>query len=553
MYENLESIVNSRKDDIPRFRRAIINFCTLARASIISESTILGSFYEPYERMQPCLHRKFSEEKVIDLTAFSYALQRLPEEIAKVKEVYIKNNPEDLSCVPGIKLLECKARRRTTYCIDDDYIQMIAREGETDVFDIITSLIMYSREATKIKKILFGTSLLNEISEYKELKESEAKNKVISKLADRFSLKYEELKCVDKALDYKLFNIISNIMEQTPENMIIHFDHEFSVTDASKKAELWIEKVQKELESFGEKPIHLISSNTHGVVNCLTGFARDNYNQIIKLGKRQRLKLQGTKYLNQLYCLAQELSKIHEGLLEEKKTYEKELGIKFIKDDFNTGIDVQIIDLGRLDFKKMDPRIKVRKLHRKQPIILNIDYAFGKEGKYIMDELCENFGKRIKSISITGKAGIVCGNKYDIMLPTSVIPQIEGGIYHFPGQKNHLKVKHLEGLLEKEKVYTGGPMLTVPGTAIQNDLVMYDYMVRYGILGLEMEAAPYFDAIEKACERGILRKDIMLNVGYWGSDNPLNPSESLAESHMDKGFNPTYALIIAMLNNVFRI
>jgi len=167
-----------------------------------------------------------------------------------------------------------------------------------------------------------------------------------------------------------------------------------------------------------------------------------------------------------------------------------------------------------------------------------------------MTELCEGFGKRIESISITGKAGIVCGSRYDIMLPTFIIPQIEGGVYHFPGRKNSLLSDHIKVLDPDKKVHVGGPILTVPGTAIQNELVMYDYMVRYGILGLEMESAPYFDSIEKSSERGLLRKDIMVNVGYWGSDNPLVNSETLAENHMEKGIVPSYLIIIAVLNNV---
>jgi hypothetical protein len=40
-------------------------------------------------------------------------------------------------------------------------------------------------------------------------------------------------------------------------------------------------------------------------------------------------------------------------------------------------------------------------------------------------------------------------------------------------------------------------------------------------------------------------------VGYWASDNPLNPDESLAESHMDYGHVPLYALTSVTLNKIF--
>jgi hypothetical protein len=168
-----------------------------------------------------------------------------------------------------------------------------------------------------------------------------------------------------------------------------------------------------------------------------------------------------------------------------------------------------------------------------------------------MDELCDSFGTRIESISITGKAGILCGRLYDIMLPDFIIPQIEGGgVYNIPNGGNRLKKEQLQDYYSAHKIHDNGSMLTVPGTAIQNELVLMDYLERYNTLGLEMEAAPYFDSIEKAYARKKLRKDIMMNVGYWASDNPLNEAETLAEDHMDQGFEPTYSIMAAVLNNV---
>ena len=166
-----------------------------------------------------------------------------------------------------------------------------------------------------------------------------------------------------------------------------------------------------------------------------------------------------------------------------------------------------------------------------------------------MRELCQAFGKRIESISITGKAGIVCGNKYDIMIPSYLIPQLGDGVHEFPGKRNNLSPEVVEKLVTRELVHSGKPMLTVPGTAIQNELLLLYYMSKYGILGLEMEGVPYLGSIEKEYMSGTLRDDLEINVGYWGSDNPLSVTETLAENHMDRGFIPTYAIIIGILNN----
>jgi hypothetical protein len=136
------------------------------------------------------------------------------------------------------------------------------------------------------------------------------------------------------------------------------------------------------------------------------------------------------------------------------------------------------------------------------------------------------------------------------MLPSYIVPQIEdGGTYTFPKGKNGLTENNFSDLKTESAIFSNGPMLTVQGTAIQNRQVLEDYVKRYKIIGLEMEAAPYLDAIEKAISRGALRKNLKLNIGYWGSDNPLNNNETLAEQHMNKGFNPAYNLIIGILRN----
>ncbi len=113
MPESIDAVVRNPEDNIFEIRQSIRNFCTKVRAAVIDGSIELGELYSRYEAMHPTLHKHCADE-VLDINALVYALQRLPsDEIAKVKSVYIQNNPEDLSNVPGIKALQSKARRRT--------------------------------------------------------------------------------------------------------------------------------------------------------------------------------------------------------------------------------------------------------------------------------------------------------------------------------------------------------------------------------------------------------------------------------------------------------
>lgn len=557
-YKNIDAIVASNEEKIPELRQNIRNFCTKVRAAILDGSINLGELYPRYEKMEPTLH-KHCKSDILDIDALIYALQRLPsQEIAKITSTYIQSNPEYLKKIPGVKTLESKMRRRAMYLGREGYLKIIAREDETDIFDILTSLIMFGKETNKIKKKLTqecqsSDCLIDNIRSYTSNNNPETKNQTFMELGDLFDLEYNQIKRLDDVLDHNLCNFITDIIDNNPKDMKIRFDNEFSRTDASSKAKLWRKRIEETIQFDDNRPINIVSSNTHSVVNCLTGFAEEYKDRIIELAKKDELlKDMDFEDMTSLYFISQKLIEKNKELRNDKIKYEEEAGIRFIKDYHNTGIDVQVIDLDKIDCAKMDSRItkKLKPNICKSKYIINMDYAFGRQGIEVMRELCHTFGKRIESISIMGKAGIVCGNKYDIMLPSYFVSQIEGGIYDLPARKNNLNKKDLEGLTDENKVHTEGPMLTVQGTAIQNNLVLKYYMSIYGILGLEMEGIPYIEAIHRAYTRKLLQKDIKINVGYWGSDNPLKASESLSEDHMDKGNVPTYALTIAMLKNI---
>ena len=94
---------------------------------------------------------------------------------------------------------------------------------------------------------------------------------------------------------------------------------------------------------------------------------------------------------------------------------------------------------------------------------------------------------------------------------------------------------------------------------MQSDIVLYHFMCGYDTLGVEMEAGPYVKAIKNSYRKRrigenvkILNKDIRMDVGYWSSDDPTNPNETLAQNHMVKGAIPSYALALAIQNNIFR-
>jgi len=537
-----------------RILQALSNFCITVSHAIISGRIVLGSLYERYKRMEPCIHAYCNENRRVDVNALMCALQRLPYEISRAKYFHIQKKPENLASVTGVYLLESGAkgaRVRTIYEMGEGFFKCIALEGKTDIFDIITSFIMYGIESGKIKQLLAGNPLLTDIERLRTNKESPEKNQILCKIASRFSVGYDELKGLDAFLRYGLFDLITNIMRNDLDELEIEFASEFAETNYSTKARLWRENLEKCGQLHRIRPLIIISSDLHNVVGCLTDFA-EIYNERIKrmAADHSELAELDLEQPGNLHFALYKLCQLHADLFQEKLEYEESFGIRFIPDIHNTGIDVQVIDTFRIDPAKMDKRIKIDdwpKIKERAPCIVNLHYAFGLQATEIMRELTEAFSNRIESISIIGKAGIVCGDRFDIMLPTYLIPQeLEGGVHDFPNG-NQLIRGDFEGLVNC-RVHTGGPMLTVPGIAIQNELVLRYLIRKYNIQGLEMEGVPYLRAIRRAEKIGLLGKEMLFCIGYWGSDNPLRTEELIAKSHMASGALSASALTVAVLS-----
>jgi hypothetical protein len=235
----------------------------------------------------------------------------------------------------------------------------------------------------------------------------------------------------------------------------------------------------------------------------------------------------------------------------EKLAYDESLGITVLPDIFMVGIDCQVIDLTKLNFDLVDPRLTLdkEKIMKNRPIIINFDYAFGEQAGTIIEELIMSFQKRIHSFSIMGKAGTVVGERGGIMIPSYLLQQGRNEIYDLPNG-NGLTSKDFVDVIASNRVYSDGPMLTVLGTVLQNNSMLNEYYEKWHILGLEMEGIPYIRKLHQCNKLGYLRDDIMVNVAYYASDAPLIPGETLSRELSFAGVDATYGINIVILNKL---
>ena len=290
------------------------------------------------------------------------------------------------------------------------------------------------------------------------------------------------------------------------------------------------------------RPLHIISANLHSVLNSIFAFPA--------LKKMSG----GWKSIEHT---AQELSKPENTPSNQKiRSYSESHGVKFLDDPSGTNISVQIIDLSKIDLDNLSDELTFDRdyVTREKPVILVMDYAFGEQAYEIMDELLrpvevddDTIPMSISSITIMGKAGILTGNKGDIMIPNAHI--FEGTADNYPIE-NQLRAGDFQNL---DVDVFEGPMITVLGTSLQNrNILNYFKNSSWGCIGLEMEGAHFQKAIQAASQiRKNIQKDVTLRYAYYASDNPLISGSTLASGSLGPvGVKPTYLITLKILGQI---
>jgi hypothetical protein len=248
-----------------------------------------------------------------------------------------------------------------------------------------------------------------------------------------------------------------------------------------------------------------------------------------------------------LYFLLKSWLDAHPGRRAEQEEIHAECGLLTLTDLDRVGVTAQLIDLANLPLEHIDPRLGIQKLDN-PPIIVNFDYAFGDQAGVVGEQLFRELAEHdVRSFSILGKAGSLVGERGSVMLPQYLLRESSRDIYDIPGG-NLLRAADLPGL----QVFDQGPVLTVLGTILQNDELLKSYRDEWMVLGLEMEGIPYLRSVHQALKLGWISPQIKVAIGYYASDAPLVPGESLSRALSLRGLNPTYGLNLALLRKLLQ-
>ncbi|MEM9676307.1 MAG: hypothetical protein ACFB15_16255 [Cyclobacteriaceae bacterium] len=510
--------------------------------------------------LQPEIYGLILDPERVELNGLLYVLDRLPRGIEECRYVKLISR-EGYEHSSFENIIPAK-RRRNCYRVDELQMYVEMTRGRSDIYDILTHLTFLYNEAEKIRRNALdhkGRETPDWVR-LRELVEQEAREEdcdleaAYSYLSNVLSRTYEETRQAYQqfAVDptrHSLFHIVYYLGKLSIEEAQGKGDREIKFSNTLRErighhvyGELWANNIKSILEEkrLITRPVHIISANLHSFVNIVYGYhalGRSSYAEIEKLAVEisQQKKTQLFK-------------KIHDFALQH--------GLTEVVDQSGTNISIQIVDTAQLPGDSVAPDIpKLSEDEGQSPVLLIMDYAFGEQAYECMDELLKPYDEengsyplKIESISIMGKAGILEGNKGDIMIPTAHV--FEGTADNYP-LDNQLDADALRGHGLEVCV---GPMITVLGTSLQNkDVLRYFLKSSWQAIGLEMEGAHYQKAIQAAAKiRNSINPNVKLRYAYYASDNPLETGSTLASGSLGlEGVKPTYLIAFNILRQIF--
>ena len=512
--------------------------------------------------LSPEIYGSITDSDKMELDGLLYVVERLPKGIEECR--FIKLTSEEGYGHSSFEVIIPAKRRRNCYRIDEEQMLIEITRGRSEIYDLLTHLTFLFIEAEKIKNrvldekgrttrewakmekiVIGGVNITNNNREI-----------AFSYLSTILGRTFQETERIFDRFEENnshngLFHVVYWLGKMALQEALEDKDRSISFTATLRKrighhiyGDRWARQIKDHLvkNELVHRPIHVISANLHSVLNSIFAFPA--------LKKMPG----GWKSIEQT---ALELNKpANAGLNKKIQSYAESHGVKFLEDPSGTNISVQIIDLSKIDLGLLSDELTLDKdyLTNEKPVILVMDYAFGEQAYEIMDELLrpiENSEKAIpmsiSSIAIMGKAGILTGNKGDIMIPNAHI--FEGTADNYPID-NMLSIEDFQ---ETDLEVFEGPMITVLGTSLQNrDILNYFKSSSWSCIGLEMEGAHFQKAIQAASKiRKSIQKDVSLRYAYYASDNPLISGSTLASGSLGSaGVKPTYIITLKILEQV---
>jgi hypothetical protein len=503
-----------------------------------------------------------------DMSAFVYSLLRLPDCIQHVKLVLMGQSDSmfrraGVGKVNSWDVVGAPARRRRCYYDGLETMACIVA-SQTDIDDIVPTLTAYQIEWNKLHHLLGqlpATEVIETFATDLDRREE---------LAAVLQISVEDmgrLATIWGANIGKRLTLIASRRCRFHVQLISS-----TLSEYRRATHGWWKHIEKIYPNLLDRPIYFVSSNTHSLINLLSGFALQAGDVVLDaLHNSKDLELkdewQGiqdqsvpSSQENFLYYLLKKHLQTPEGvdLRKAREEHERSGGIRRINSQHFFDVDAQVMEISRLRMDWMDPRVQdgdLSFLSDSDALILNIDYPLGLAAYNILSKVAEQ-ARQVLGIYIMGKAATLNGVIGDIMIPSIVHDEHSHSTFYIP---NAFSAADVAPYLVYGSCMDNQKSLTVRGTFLQNSNYM-ELFYREGYTDIEMEAGPYLSAIYEMARPKRHPVDRVLNlynipfdlgIVHYASDTPLGKGKNLGAATLSYfGMDPTYASTIAVIRRI---
>ena len=532
----------------------------------------IRSLVESHARMQSALHVKAADAE-IDLDALVYASMRLPACIVRVRLVVMSPSERALEeqGYPRVRQWEpapaAGRRRRMRFDGQDTLAAFIA--SRSDIDDLIPILTAYQIEWNKVNGRLQGTPTQDRLGACAD-GQAAVDDDLRAELRRLLGLSKAELERLEAVWGDDLTPTLFVMATQRKRFAVRLLAG--SYVDYRRAARYWWEHIAESIPtSLAERSVYFVSSNTHSLVNLLTGCALRREQELVRYVQEcddEALQAEyraiqeeavPSNWENFLYYIFKKYVATPQGRSTARDCQDemRSSGIWHVESLHYLDVGAQVIELCAFRPEWLDHRIQVEGLELlrdSDALILNIDYPLGVGAYRVLTQVTSGIG-RLKGLYVIGKAATLNGRVGDVMVPNVVHDEHSQNTFLF---RNAFTANRVRPFMVYGTVLDNQKAISVRGTFLQNRQYM-DVFYREGFTDIEMEAGPYLSAVYEAIrpERYPFNEIIDLHAApfeigilHYASDTPFNRVKSLAEQLSYFGVDATYAGSVAILRQI---
>jgi hypothetical protein len=511
-----------------------------------------------------------------DMSAFIYSVLRLPSSIIHCNLVLLGQSEQVFQQrgfhVDGWESVTASARRRKWFYDGKETLAVyVASVSDTD--DIVPVLVAFQIEWNKIYYLLNADPTTMQLLETRMDRTSPVFTEITKVLRERLHIHPGDWRRLELIWGDQLWENLLMIGRQRKSFLLRMLGG--SHVGYVRATHQWWTPVEQLLDHLGleERPVYFVSSNTHSLVNLMSGSLLNREDQLTKfalsgqdpyLADECRKLQQGIvpgNWQNFLYFAARAWMSTAEGreFARVRTSQEQERGIWHVGARHGLEIDAQVFELAKLHPMEIDPRCRMpgmEKLAESSAIVLNIDYPLGMAAYRMLREIMENLA-HIRGIYVLGKAATLNGSIGDVMISNVVLDEHSQNTYWLD---NCFIAQDVQPYLIYGSVLDNQKAVSAKGTYLQNRQYLdFYYQANYTVV--EMESGPYLNAVYE--DQYLMRYPIGENINFarmpydlgilhYASDTPYTRGKNLGAGSLSYfGMDAAYAGGVAILRRIF--